>query len=140
VPDTSALYHAQITWDAGQLVPARVEMAGFTGSGLLWVNTNHDDRGSTLAWVDGTGLFRKAPYAYILSSKFTAADARDVVYTCGANRSQQYQCLAFTPDSIRPLWTLTMPAHQVIGGAALTSGRLYVAMQQGNFYAVGAGE
>jgi len=111
--------------------------AGMTEGGMIWLLYTLDTVDASLIWLDKSGQVLGVARYPQREARIVAIDGRSTAYTCGRHRSGPAECRAFRSPSEDPLWELTLDKGSTVVGGALVSGRLYVTMEEGHFYAIG---
>ncbi|MDF1513004.1 MAG: PQQ-binding-like beta-propeller repeat protein [Anaerolineae bacterium] len=95
----------------------------FFGSGqFIWID--QDDR------VIG-------PARFPLESAVIGLDRDNIVYGCGSSSGKAPECMAYHPDSLDPLWHITLGEGEKVIGGSVAPGVLYIGTENGTLYALG---
>ena len=134
----------EIVRNLSKQIPGIPRDTGVTHNGVVWAafagGRNSIDSG-ILWWSDAKGdqaVNSIVTYRYN-PSPVIAVSPDATLYTCGSySRDGSAACLALAPGSEEPLWQAPLENNAKIAGGALAPDRLYVATEQGLFYAIGA--
>ncbi len=128
------------------------EAMGVTPGGGVWIFFTKSyvgarDSNTALHWKDLTGkVLGETAYPYFPPAEMIAIDQNNVAHVCGQYRDGHTGCVGFEIGAKEPLWSLDLePAGALSGGALVPNpdgqpGRLYVTLEEGYLYALGAGQ
>jgi len=109
--------------------------AGVLADGSMWLHYNSDYEDSSIVWLNPKGeLINSARFAY-RPSTFMGMDKNFVFYVCGSTFSN-IECAAVRKGESKPMWILPLDTSGIVSGGALVPGRIYVATEEGYFYAL----
>lgn len=109
--------------------------AGVLADGSMWLHYNSEFEDSSIVWLDSKGEFINSARFVMRPSEFMGMDKHFVFYICGS-ASSHLECAAVRKDESDPLWTFPLENGSLVAGGALVPGRLYVATEDGFFYAL----
>lgn len=110
-------------------------LIGVLADGSLWLHYNSEFEDSSIVWLDKNGeLINRARFQY-RPSLFLGMDEDSVFYICGSTR-RNVECAAVRRGESEPIWTLPLESGNIVSGGARVPGRLYVATEDGYFYAL----
>jgi peptide/nickel transport system permease protein len=111
-------------------------LAGVLADGSMWLHYDSEYEDSSLVWIDKEGnLINRARFA-LRPSSFAGMDEGFNFYICGSKRTSA-ECISIPKNQKDARWTLTLGEGRMIAGLALIPERLYVATDEGFFYAIG---
>jgi ABC-type dipeptide/oligopeptide/nickel transport system permease subunit/outer membrane protein assembly factor BamB len=128
---------APIGWAAANVLFPPAD-AGVTAAGAAWLLYSTEFADTRLIWLDGAGQQLGEAAAQLRGARALAVADDGAVQLCGTARNRTLRCLAFRPGpGAEPLWSLDLgaPGVQIRGGASV-GGRLYIAADDGNLYAI----
>jgi peptide/nickel transport system permease protein len=108
---------------------------GVTPAGLGWLYYTTQYSDSRMVWLDeksrvvGNYLFPRVDATLI------AIGGEDEAYLCGATGAR-VECINIAVTQQEPTWSITIDVPTGVAGGALVPGRLYVALQYDNLYAL----
>ncbi|HSF82357.1 MAG TPA: PQQ-binding-like beta-propeller repeat protein [Anaerolineales bacterium] len=129
-----------ISWDPqGQVLIFPYDQ-GATPDGMVWLFYTGDFFDTRLVWLDKeskvTGNYRSTDR----QSAIIGIDQELSVFMCSSNFGINANCQALSRDSNTPAWKLEMGEGLRVVGGALAPDRLYLAVDRGTLYAIGAGD
>jgi peptide/nickel transport system permease protein len=130
----------KITWDyEGQSLISPFDQ-GATPGDLIWLFYAGDFFDTRLVWLDKNSNLVSNYRPPDRQSKLIAIDEESVSYVCSDNFNLGVNCKAYRLNSNNPLWVLELGDHMSVVGGALAPDRIYIAVDRGMLFAVGAGE
>jgi peptide/nickel transport system permease protein len=130
----------EVLQNLNKQVPGLPRDAGVTPSGVTWATYSGDytNPESGIVWLDwndqvlGDIEYEQKPNRVI----GVGLDA--VMYTCGNTTNGNVECAAAERGAEQLLWQIALQQGSKVVGGALVSGRLYVSLDKGSLYAIGA--
>jgi uncharacterized repeat protein (TIGR01451 family) len=121
-------------------IPGTPKDAGVTRDGIVWASFKEglaNPTGGVIWWSVGEEQVQgSVPYRYD-PSWVIAADPDATLYICGNEiYNDDLACFALAMGNEEPLWKIPLEGDRISGGA-LAAEKLYVATEQGAFYAIG---
>ena len=129
-----------ITWGHTGRVPFFPNEQGATPEGLIWLFYTADYSDSNIVWLDKEGKQLSHVRLPDRQSNMIAVDRDLVMYICSNNFTFQVNCSAWGFGETNPSWTRVLGDYIKIVGGALAPDRLYIATENGQLFAVGAGQ
>ena len=129
-----------ITWDYNGNVVIFPQEQGATPEGFIWMFYSGDYFDTNFVWLDKEGKQLSNIRLPDRQSDMIAVDRNLVMYICSNNLTLRVNCGAWKFGETNPIWTLEIGDYINIVGGALAPDRMYVATNDGQLIAIGAGQ
>ena len=130
----------KITWDyEGQSLISPFDQ-GATAEDLIWLFYAGEFFDTRLVWLDKKSNLVSNYRPPDRQSKLISIDEESVSYVCSDNFNLGVNCKAYRLNSNNPLWVLELGDHMSVVGGALAPDRIYIAVDRGMLFSVGAGQ
>lgn len=128
---------ARLTWDIqrfGVFVPLD---SGVTSQNNFWLLYTSGFGGTRTVWLNKAGIELQNILAPHFDTRLIGIDDQQIMYLCGTKPGGKLSCYGISPFVNDIAWSIDLPVSGTIVGGALSPGRLYVATDKGELFAIG---
>jgi uncharacterized repeat protein (TIGR01451 family) len=121
-------------------VPGHPRDTGVTPDGTTWASygLGYNSPDSGIVWLDWNDQVLGSIEYQQTSSRIIGVGTDAIVHTCGNIDDGSVACIAAEPGAEELLWEVILDQDGKVVGGALVPGRLYVTVDKGSFFALGA--
>jgi hypothetical protein len=121
-------------------VPGHPRDTGVTRDGTTWASyrLGYNSPDSGIVWLDWNDQVLGNVEYHQASSRVIGVDADATLHTCGISDDEGVACIAAEPGAEEVLWEVNLGPNGSVVGGALVPNRLYVTVDAGSVFALGA--